>query len=117
MGWMKTCPVHQRMRFVVLVENQEHTFAELCRHFGVSRKTGYKWLARYRAEGQPREHDDAVIALLSVQRYVLIAHLSSNDTTAHRPFRSICSWRREGNRWQAMPRQQRAPIAHFRRKT
>jgi transposase-like protein len=73
MGWMKTCPVHQRMRFVVLVENQEHTFAELCRHFGVSRKTGYKWLARYRAEGQPREHDDAVIALLSVQRDVLIA--------------------------------------------
>jgi len=51
MGWMETCPVHQRMRFVVLVENQEHTFAELCRQFGVSRKTGYKWLARYRAEG------------------------------------------------------------------
>lgn len=25
--------------------------AELCRDFGISRKTGYKWLARYRGEG------------------------------------------------------------------
>jgi transposase-like protein len=39
------------MRFVMLVENQDDTFADICRRFGVSRKTGYKWLARYRAYG------------------------------------------------------------------
>jgi transposase len=24
----------------------------LCRHYGISRKTGYKWLKRYREEGE-----------------------------------------------------------------
>ena len=33
------------------IERQEETFAELCRRFQVSRKTGYKWLARYRDAG------------------------------------------------------------------
>jgi putative transposase len=51
MGWMETCAVDQRMRFVMAVENREQTVAEVCRKFGVSRKTGYKWLARYRADG------------------------------------------------------------------
>lgn len=51
MGWMETCAVSERMRFVMAVEEQEEAFAAMCRQFGVSRKTGYKWLARYRAEG------------------------------------------------------------------
>jgi putative transposase len=51
MGWMETCAMDERMRFVMAVDKGEHTFAELCRKFGVSRKTGYKWLARYRTEG------------------------------------------------------------------
>jgi transposase InsO family protein len=29
----------------------EMSIAELCRRYGVSRKTGYKWIARYEAEG------------------------------------------------------------------
>jgi putative transposase len=51
MGWRETCAVDERMRFVVAVEVQEVAFAAVCRRFGVSRKTGYKWLARYRSEG------------------------------------------------------------------
>jgi putative transposase len=47
MGWMETCAVDERMRFVMAVEKQEETFAAVCRRFGVSRKTGYKWLGRY----------------------------------------------------------------------
>jgi transposase InsO family protein len=41
----------ERMRFIVAVEAGEETMAELCRRFGISRKTGYKWLARYQAAG------------------------------------------------------------------
>jgi putative transposase len=51
MGWMETCAVDERMRFVMTVAQQEETFAEVCRRFGVSRRTGYKWWARYKAEG------------------------------------------------------------------
>ena|SRR5262252_5051476 len=51
MGWRKTCAMDERMRFVMAVEGQEETFALVCRRFGVSRKTGYKWFARYRETG------------------------------------------------------------------
>lgn len=42
----------QRLEFVVLASQSGLAFQELCRRFGVSRKTGYKWLARYRAGGR-----------------------------------------------------------------
>jgi transposase InsO family protein len=41
----------QRLEFVVLATGANIAFSELCRRFGVSRKTGYKWLKRYKAGG------------------------------------------------------------------
>jgi transposase InsO family protein len=51
MVWKETCAMEERMRFVDAVVDDEETFAALCRRFGVSRKTGYKWLERYDDEG------------------------------------------------------------------
>ena len=51
MGWKETCVVYERMRFVMAANAREETLASLCRRFGVSRKSGYKWLARYGQEG------------------------------------------------------------------
>src|ERR1700754_289457 len=51
MGWTETCAVDERMRFVIAATNHEESFAALCRSFGVSRRVGYKWLARYREGG------------------------------------------------------------------
>ena len=51
MGWTETCAMDERMRFVLAVERNEEPMAALCRRFGVSRKSGYKWLERYREEG------------------------------------------------------------------
>src|SRR5262245_38748070 len=51
MGWMETCAVDERMRFVMAIEAQEESVAATCRRFGVSRKTGYKWFERYREAG------------------------------------------------------------------
>jgi transposase InsO family protein len=48
---METCAVDERMRFVIAAEKHEESFAALCRGFGVSRRVGYKWLARYRGAG------------------------------------------------------------------
>lgn len=51
MGWTETCAVEERMRFVVAVREHEESFAAVCRRFGVSRRVGYKWLARFEEEG------------------------------------------------------------------
>lgn len=39
------------MQFVVACKNATESFASICRRFGVSRKSGYKWWKRYRVGG------------------------------------------------------------------
>lgn len=46
MPWMETTAVTQRREFLALHEQHAVPMAELCRRFGISRKTGYKWLGR-----------------------------------------------------------------------
>ena len=40
----------ERMEFVIRAKNTQN-FRELCREYGISAKTGYKWLGRYREDG------------------------------------------------------------------
>lgn len=51
MPWEETNPEMERTRFVVEVEQGVFRIQELCERYGVSRKTAYKWLTRFRAEG------------------------------------------------------------------
>jgi transposase InsO family protein len=51
MGWKKVTIMSQRIEFVTLAKREGATFSELCRRFGVSRKTGYKFVKRYGEEG------------------------------------------------------------------
>lgn len=51
MPWMETGPMDERIKFIGLYLEGEYTMTALCHHFGVSRKTGYKWLARYISDG------------------------------------------------------------------
>jgi len=46
-----TDPMDQRAQFVALHQEGLYSMTELCQRFAVSRKTGYKWLARYEQEG------------------------------------------------------------------
>ena len=39
--------VEERARFVLEYESGEFNLAELCRQYGIARKTGYKWLERF----------------------------------------------------------------------
>lgn len=41
----------ERIRFAVLAARGERTMAGLCREFGISRASGYKWLRRYQEQG------------------------------------------------------------------
>ena len=51
MPWKETCVMDQRMSFIAACLEGDESIAALCRHFAISRKTGHKWLSRYRAEG------------------------------------------------------------------
>jgi len=46
MPWKETTPMSQRSEFVAFAGLPGANIAQLCRRFGISRKTGYKWLAR-----------------------------------------------------------------------
>jgi putative transposase len=76
MVWKETCAMEERMRFVDAVVDNEEAFAAVCRRFGVSRRTGYKWLERYREEGvggladrsrAPLHHVQAMTAAIAAQ--------------------------------------------------
>ncbi|MEZ5359353.1 MAG: leucine zipper domain-containing protein [Candidatus Zixiibacteriota bacterium] len=41
----------ERIKFIGMYLEEVYTMTTLCLHFGISRKTGYKWLNRYRSEG------------------------------------------------------------------
>ena len=47
MPWEETEPMIERIRFVLDVESGVFQFSEICQRYGVSRKTGYKWLKRF----------------------------------------------------------------------
>jgi transposase len=81
MTWRKVTPMEEIVRFVILAQSARFTVSELCEQFGISRKTGYKYLARYAAAGLPglalRSHrphqfpgrtDEAVEALILAER-------------------------------------------------
>lgn len=51
MPWLETTPMEQRARFIADDQLDLYTRAELCARYGISRKTGYKWLDRYHEEG------------------------------------------------------------------
>jgi len=57
MPWREVCPMEEKLLFVASVLADEASMTELCESFGVSRKTGYKWLLRYRAGGLAGLHE------------------------------------------------------------
>src|SRR6266446_4074222 len=82
MGKPETRAVDKRMRFVAAVEAEEETVTALCRRFGFSRKTGYKWLERYCCGGiegladrsrAPHEHPQAVATAIA-ERCLAVRH-------------------------------------------
>jgi putative transposase len=52
MPWRTTSPMDQRSLFVAEYSRGYFALSELCGRFGISRKTGYKWLERYAELGR-----------------------------------------------------------------
>jgi len=43
--------MEERVRFILACRDADESFAAICASFGISRKTGYKWLERFDARG------------------------------------------------------------------
>lgn len=51
MPWNEVKPMDEKVLFVADCIRGVRSIAQTCRMYGISRKTGYKWLARYRNDG------------------------------------------------------------------
>ncbi len=65
MPWKTVCTMDEKVRFIGDFLNGVFSFVELCDRYGISRKTGYKWIDRYTENGveglrdrsrKPRSH-------------------------------------------------------------
>lgn len=51
MPWTESRASDGRLKFIAEVISGNASMADLCRRFGISRKTGYKWKKRYEVGG------------------------------------------------------------------
>src|SRR5437867_7247684 len=51
MPWRNASPMDQRTQFIADYLRDSLAITELCEHYGISRKTGYKWIERYLRQG------------------------------------------------------------------
>jgi transposase InsO family protein len=61
MGWKNTSVREQRIEFVIRASRRDANMSLLCREYGISRPTGYRWLSRYR-------DSDSLVALRELSR-------------------------------------------------
>jgi transposase InsO family protein len=64
--------VNERLRFIALVKDSDDSFTALCEQFGISRKTGYKWVQRFETLG-----------VRGLEERRPVAHTSPHATPAH----------------------------------
>lgn len=71
MPWKESSVMDERVRFIAAARSGRLPLAVLCRRFGISRVTGYKWMRRFEREGPeglndrsraPHHHPNAVSA-------------------------------------------------------
>src|SRR5271154_4900338 len=51
MPWKEQRIMSLKTQFVKLARGEEANISALCRQFGISRQTGYKWLGRFEKQG------------------------------------------------------------------
>src|SRR5437016_3842217 len=59
MGWKRYQVVHQRLQLIDAYIKNEASMTALCKHFCISRKTGYKWLNLYLNYGEKALEDSS----------------------------------------------------------
>lgn len=68
MPWKETCTMNERELFIKAWLEHDHSVALLCMRYGISRKTGYKWIERFKAEGMTGLSDRSRARLTQAHR-------------------------------------------------
>jgi transposase InsO family protein len=96
MPWRELSIMDQREEFVRLALAPGANRRELCRRFGISRSKGYKWLARYAAQGRDglanrsrRPHSSPVRTAAAVETQVLRIRAASNNAWGGRKIAAV----------------------------
>jgi len=97
MPWKTVLSMEQKQQFVSLAVNGRYTVTELCEEFGVSRKTGHKWLRRHGESGM-EGLEDRSRAPKSVTRRTGddVERLIVGERRLHRKRRIILTHLRDG---------------------
>jgi len=51
MPWKETSVMEERVKWIADYLSEQYSVSDLCRGYGISRTTGYKWIRRYAKEG------------------------------------------------------------------
>ncbi|CDX18424.1 putative integrase; CP4-6 prophage [Mesorhizobium sp. ORS 3324] len=94
MPFYEVSAMDQRREFVEFASREGANVRELCRRFGISPTTGYKWLERYRSEGlaglverSRRPHSSPQRTVSAIEARVLQVRDESNDVWGGRKIR------------------------------
>ncbi|MEQ8818951.1 MAG: IS481 family transposase [Sumerlaeia bacterium] len=108
MPWKETSPKMEKVQFIAAWRTNQDSMAELCRQFGISRKTGYKIVARWRAEeeGAFTEHSRAPKscpwATKAPVREAILALRRKHPTWGPKKLRARLAQDHPGERWPAL---------------
>lgn len=95
MVWKVRSRVDERMLLIGEYLKGERAMTELCQEFGVSRKTAYKWVARYRTDGPAGLADKSRAPLTHPMRLdgvVVEALLEARRAHPHWGARKVLAW-------------------------
>lgn len=104
--WKSTSPETEQMRFIQRWERGGETFLDLCRAFGISRKTGYKRVQRFQGWGwdglsdlsrAPRQHPNQTERAVTER---LIASRQAHPTWGPK---KLVAWLKDREPWVTWP--------------
>jgi hypothetical protein len=84
MPWSVSSPMSRRLEFVEDARRGLYSMTELCARYAISRRVGYKWLARFEAEGADGLVDQRRVAKSHPHRMVDDVAARLLATAAHR---------------------------------
>ena len=107
MPWREVCSMDERMRLMAALSAEEESVTELCEDFGISRKTAYKWWARYVKYGpaglSERSHAPAVVpwAITQAQGEAIIGLRRAHPSWGPKKLRARLEQNAPGQSWPA----------------
>ena len=96
MPWKEVKPMDEKVLFIADYLRQQANFSQLCEHYGVSRKTGYKWVARYRQQGTDgleersrRPNVSSTVTPYTIQKAILELRVQQRDAPGAKKIQAL----------------------------